>query len=98
MTASVFTVLCKHCRYYSQSFFKNKCYAVMFGVQVYFCFERERERERESVYVCVCACMCVYTGIVRNELICGHANVVNTLSLFHTHTHTHALYHLRTVN
>ena len=31
-------------------------------------------------FVCVCACVCVCTGIVRNELIRGHANVtvVNT--------------------
>ena len=25
--------------------------------------------------VCVCVCVCVCTGIVRNELIRGHANV-----------------------
>ena len=34
--------------------------------------------------------MCVYsTGIVRNELMCGYANVVHTSSSFHTHIHTH---------
>ena len=31
------------------------------------------------------------TGIVRNELKCGYANVVHTLSSFRTHTHTHIL-------
>ena len=33
------------------------------------------------------------TGIVRNELKCGYANVVHTSSSFrpHTHTHTHIL-------
>ena len=38
--------------------------------------------------------VCVYsTGIVRNELICGYANVVHTSSSFHTHTHAHAHTH-----
>ena len=35
--------------------------------------------------------MCVLcTGIVQNELICGHANIVDTSSLFCPHIHTHA--------
>ena len=36
-----------------------------------------------------CVRMLVYsTGIVRNELICGYANVVHTSSSFRPHTHT----------
>ena len=36
--------------------------------------------------------VCVYsTGIVRNELICGYANVMHTSSSFRPHTHTHIL-------
>ena len=31
------------------------------------------------------------TGIVRNELICGYANVVHTSSSFCSHTHTHTV-------
>ena len=38
--------------------------------------------------VCVCVCMHVCTGILQNGLICGHASVVDTSNLFHTHTHT----------
>ena len=34
-------------------------------------------------------CVLVYsTGIVRNELICGHTNVLHTSSSFRPHTHT----------
>ena len=35
------------------------------------------------------------TGIVRNELICGYANVLHTSSSFRPHTHTHAHTHAR---
>ena len=42
--------------------------------------------------------MCVYsTGIVRNELMCGYANVVHTSSSFHTHTHTYTHTHSHTI-
>ena len=33
-----------------------------------------------------CMCLCVYTGIARNELICGYATVVHASSSFHPHT------------
>ena len=43
--------------------------------------------------MCVCVRVLVYsTCIVRNELICGHANVV----YISVHTHTHARTHART--
>ena len=55
------------------------------------------------ICMCVYACVWVCTGIVHNELIGGHTNVVDTKFKFipstHTHTHTHALScHLRTMN
>ena len=36
------------------------------------------------------------TGIARNELICGYANVVYTSSSFCPHTHTHTYTHTHT--
>ena len=45
---------------------------------------------------CMCMCVRVCTGIVRNELICGHTNIVDTSSLFCTRTHTHAHKHTHT--
>ena len=53
----------------------------------------------------VCVRVLVYgAGIVRNELICGYANVLHTSVIpsthththIHTHTHTHAHTHART--
>ena len=42
----------------------------------------------------VCVRVLVYgAGIVRNELMCGYANVLHTSSSFHTHTHTHTHAH-----
>ena len=41
------------------------------------------------VWECLCVHVLVYsTGIVRNELMCGYANVVHTSSSFCPHTHT----------
>ena len=47
-------------------------------------------------HACVCACVCVRTSIAWNKLVCGHANVVHTASLFHTQTHTRARTHTHT--
>ena len=39
----------------------------------------------------MCVCLC----IAQNELICGYASVVYTLSSFRLHTHTHCDTHTR---
>ena len=55
---------------------------------------------RACVRACVCACVRVCTGIVRNELIRGHANVTvvdtNSLQVYSVHTRAHALSFART--
>ena len=45
----------------------------------------------------VCVRVLVYgAGIVRNELICGYANVLHTSKSFRPHTHTHTYTHTHT--
>ena len=59
---------------------------------------------RVCTYVCVCAWVCVYmrvhvhacTGIAQNELIQGHAKIVDTSFIPSKHAHPHTFsYHLR---